>query len=99
MSFSTASRALAEIASEPVDAETLAVLKTAYPEDAANGMFDGDIPLKNTFVIPKPFDFRVVPRVAKYVAKAAMETGVAQIQIDDLDAYEKSVAARTGKEY
>ena len=75
------------------------ILCEAYPADAANGMFDGDVPLKNTLVIPKPFDFRVVPRVAKYVAKAAMESGVAQIKIDDLDAYEKSVAARIGKEF
>ncbi len=94
-----ASRALAEIVCEPMPASIRKILCEAYPEDAANGMFDGEIPLKNTFVIPKPFDFRVVPRVARYVAKAAMETGVAQIQIDDLDAYEKSVAARTGKEY
>jgi len=57
-------------------------------------MFDGDCPLKATFVIPKPFDPRVVPRVARYVAEAAMKSGIAGQQIDDLVAYEKSVAAR-----
>ena len=92
-----ASRALAEIASEPVDAETLAVLKTAYPEDAANGMFDGANPLKSTYVIPKPFDPRVVPRVAARVAEAAIASGVAGLRIDDFAAYETSVADRIRK--
>jgi malic enzyme len=45
-------------------------------------------------VIPKPFDPRVVPHVARKVAEAAMKSGVAQIMVDDLDAYEKEVAAR-----
>ena len=94
-----ASHALAEIVCEPMPESIRGILCEAYPEDAKNGMFDGEIPLKNTLVIPKPFDFRVVPRVAKYVAKAAMDSGVAQITIDDLDAYEKSVAARIGKEF
>ncbi|OGV48180.1 MAG: malate dehydrogenase [Lentisphaerae bacterium GWF2_52_8] len=89
-----ASRALAEIVNEPIPQEVREILNAAYPKDAENGLFNGECPLKNTFVIPKPFDPRVVPRVAKYVAKAAMESGVAQIKIDDLDAYEREVAAR-----
>ncbi len=92
-----ASHALAEIVSEKMPEKVRAVLTQAYPADAEAGMFDGDIPLKNTLVIPKPFDPRVVPRVAKYVARAAMKSGVAQIQIDDIDAYEAEVAARIGK--
>ena len=40
------------------------------------------------------FDIRVVPRVARQVAEAAMRTGVARIRIDDLDAYERAVAER-----
>jgi len=48
-------------------------------------------------VIPKPFDPRVVPRVARMVAEAAMASGVAQIRIDDLDAYERAVAARIAR--
>ena len=89
-----ASKALAEIAEEKIPEDVLAVLTEAYPEDAAAGMFDGDCPLKRTYVIPKPFDPRVVPRVARYVAKAAMESGVARINIDDLEQYEQEVAAR-----
>ena len=83
-----ASRALAELA------DALEVLKEAYPKDYADGMFNGENPLKNTYVIPKPFDIRVVPRVARYVAEAAMKEGVAGIEISDLAAYEKAVAAR-----
>ena len=41
----------------------------------------------------------VIEIKAKYVAKAAMESGVAQVMIDDLDAYEKEVAARIGKDW
>ncbi len=89
-----ASRALAEIVHEPISAEVKKVLAAAYPKDAENGMFDGGNPLKNTFVIPKPFDPRVVPRVARYVAEAAMKSGVAQVMVDDLDAYEQELVKR-----
>ena len=89
-----AAYALADLVDEPVPAEVQEILKGAYPEDYANGMFDGEKPLKPTFVIPKPFDPRVVPRVARYVAEAAMKTGIAQVEIEDLDAYESEVARR-----
>ncbi len=89
-----ASLALAEIANEKVPEEVYKVLAEAYPEDAKAGMFDGDNPLKKTYVIPKPFDPRVVPRVAKYVAEAAIKSDVASIHIADLDEYEKFVAER-----
>ncbi len=89
-----ASKALAEIANEKVPEDVYKILVEAYPEDAATGMFDGDCPLKSTFVIPKPFDPRVVPRVARYVAEAAMKTGISGKKIDDLEAYEKIVAMR-----
>ncbi len=89
-----ASKALAEIATEEIPADELEALKAAYPADAAKGIFDGKNPLKNDYVIPKPFDTRVVPRVARYVAEAAMTTGVAQLVIDDLASYERSVHER-----
>ncbi|WP_084710703.1 NAD(P)-dependent malic enzyme [Ornithinibacillus californiensis] len=38
--------------------------------------------LKEDYVIPAPFDTRVAPLVASEVAKAAMESGVARIQVD-----------------
>jgi len=89
-----AARALAEIAAEPPDAEVRKALAAAYPADAAAGMFDGACPLKPSYVIPKPFDPRVVPRVARYVAEAAIASGVARCPIDDLAAYEQAVAQR-----
>jgi len=92
-----ASRALAELVNEPISAEIKAILSNAYPQDAAAGMFDGEIPLKKTLVIPKPFDPRVVPRVARYVAEAAMRSGVATIKIDDLDAYEQALSKRLAR--
>ena len=89
-----ASCALASIVQEKMPESVYRQLSAAYPREAAAGVFDGESPLKSTFVIPKPFDVRVVPRVARMVAEAAMKSGVAQVMIEDLDAYEKSVAAR-----
>ena len=40
------------------------------------------------YLIPKPMDHRVLLRVPPAVAKAAMETGVAQVPIDDFDQYQ-----------
>lgn len=48
------------------------------------------------YIIPKPFDPRVLTHVAPAVARAAMETGVAQRRID-LDAYRDELEKRLGK--
>ncbi len=90
-----ASRALAEIACEPIPREVYDYLVRAYPEDAENGVFEGEEPLKPAYVIPKPFDPRVVPRVANYVARAAWESNVAHTTIEDYEEYERTVARRT----
>ncbi|NLF94400.1 MAG: hypothetical protein GX564_10995 [Oligosphaeraceae bacterium] len=94
-----ASSALAEIACQEIPADCLETLQTAYPADAAAGMFTGKNPLKASYVIPKPFDARVVPHVARKVAEAAMRTGVAQQQISDLDQYECAVSQRIRKQH
>ncbi len=86
-----ASKALAEIVTEKTPDDVYKILKKAYPKDAADGMFDGECPLKSSYVIPKPFDPRVVPRVARYVAEAAMKSGVAKVELDDLEAYEQDL--------
>ena len=75
-------------------AVVLAFLAEAYPTDAAEGMFSGACPVKATYVIPKPFDPRVVPRVARRVAEAAMNDGIARCPIADLAAYERDLRAR-----
>ncbi|MEW9675497.1 malic enzyme-like NAD(P)-binding protein [Lentibacillus sp. L22] len=46
--------------------------------------------LNTDYVIPAPFDSRVAPAVASSVAKAAMESGVARIQVDPDDVEEKT---------
>ncbi|MCS7043715.1 MAG: NADP-dependent malic enzyme [Bryobacteraceae bacterium] len=48
------------------------------------------------YIIPKPFDPRVLTYVAPAVARAAMETGVARKHID-LDAYRDELEKRLGK--
>ncbi|NLZ60230.1 MAG: malate dehydrogenase [Lentisphaerae bacterium] len=91
-----ASLALAEIACEEVPVALQEKLKTAYPADAAAGMFAGKNPLSFNYVIPKPFDPRVVPRVARKVAEAAMKSGMAAQKIEDLDKYEAALQERLG---
>ena len=46
------------------------------------------------YIIPSPFDPRLMEIVPAAVAKAAMETGVAQQPIDDLEAYRTRLRAR-----
>jgi len=48
------------------------------------------------YIIPKPFDPRVLLWEAPAVAKAAMDTGVARVQID-IDKYKDQLEARLGK--
>jgi malate dehydrogenase (oxaloacetate-decarboxylating)(NADP+) len=45
--------------------------------------------LGREYLIPKPFDYRVLLRVPPAVAKAAMESGVARVPIDDFDQYHR----------
>jgi malate dehydrogenase (oxaloacetate-decarboxylating)(NADP+) len=49
------------------------------------------------YIIPKPFDPRVLLWEAPAVARAAMESGVARIPISDFEAYRDSLEARLGK--
>jgi malate dehydrogenase (oxaloacetate-decarboxylating)(NADP+) len=52
---------------------------------AAYGTYD--LPFGPQYLIPKPFDPRLIVRIAPAVAKAAMDSGVATRPIADLDAY------------
>ncbi|RIO47342.1 NAD(P)-dependent malic enzyme [Staphylococcus pasteuri] len=47
--------------------------------------------LEPNYCIPGPFDKRVAPSVAREVAKAAMESGVARIEVDPQDVYDKTM--------
>ncbi|WP_317843067.1 NAD(P)-dependent malic enzyme [Ornithinibacillus gellani] len=50
----------------------------------------GEEELHDDYVIPAPFDSRVAPAVAASVAKAAMDSGVARIQVDPDEIAEKT---------
>lgn len=50
-----------------------------------------EIELHPDYCIPGPFDKRVAPSVAKNVAKAAMESGVARIKIDTQEIFDKTM--------
>ncbi len=77
-------RALADLAREDVPDSVM----RAYGVDKMR--FGPD------YIIPKPFDPRVLTWVAPAVARAAMETGVARIQID-IDEYRESLEAKLGR--
>jgi malate dehydrogenase (oxaloacetate-decarboxylating)(NADP+) len=49
------------------------------------------------YIIPKPFDPRALLRVAPAVAKAAMDSGVARMPIEDMAKYTESLEALQGK--
>jgi malate dehydrogenase (oxaloacetate-decarboxylating)(NADP+) len=80
-----ASRALAELAKEPVPEQVL----KAYNIDRLS--FGKD------YIIPKPLDPRLLSRVASAVARAAIETGVAKHHINDWDAYKDCLDKRTSE--
>ena len=46
------------------------------------------------YIIPAPFDPRLISEIPPYVAQAAMDTGVARKPIEDMEAYKKSLAQR-----
>ena len=78
-------------------AEALAALAKRDVPDAVRKAYD-DEPLQfgPDYIIPKPMDTRVLFTVAPAVAKAAMDSGAARIEID-LDAYPEQLEARLGK--
>ncbi|WKK65427.1 NADP-dependent malic enzyme [Lutimonas zeaxanthinifaciens] len=48
------------------------------------------------YIIPKPFDMRLISEIPPAVAKAAMDSGVAQLPIEDWDAYKEILIERLG---
>lgn len=68
-------KALADLAKEEV------------PEEVKKAYSGQDFKFGPNYLIPKPFDSRVLTRVAPAVAKAAMDSGVARVQIPDLREY------------
>lgn len=77
-----AAQAIAELAREDVPDEVAAIYSGKKLRFGAE------------YIIPTPFDPRLISTVPVAVAKAAMKTGVARKPIKDLDAYVKQLAGR-----
>ena len=56
-------------------------------EIVANAYRGEDLKFGPEYLIPKPFDLRLIQEIAPAVAKAAMDSGVATRPIEDFDAY------------
>ena len=76
-----AARAISELARQQVPEEVAA----AYGQNHTFGL---------DYIIPAPFDPRLMEVVSSAVAKAAMDSGVAQRPIEDFDAYRTELKAR-----
>jgi len=74
-----AALAIAKLARQPVPTEVL----NMYP--------DRKLEYGKGYIIPTPFDPRLITEVSMAVAKAAMETGVARKKIEDWDAYKQKL--------
>jgi len=61
--------------------------KADISEEVANAYAGQDLAFGPDYLIPKPFDTRLILRIAPAVAKAAADSGVATRPLADLDAY------------
>jgi len=77
-------KALADLAKEKV------------PEAVFSAYGGKEFSFGREYIIPKPFDPRVLWKVAPAVAKAAIDSGVARRIIDDWSAYEEELKERLG---
>ncbi|MGE5988903.1 NADP-dependent oxaloacetate-decarboxylating malate dehydrogenase [Klebsiella michiganensis] len=67
-----------------------AIAELAHAEQSevvASAYGDQDLSFGAEYIIPKPFDPRLIVKIAPAVAKAAMDSGVATRPIADFDAY------------
>lgn len=79
-------KALAEMTKEPV------------PEEVIEAYNEKNLTFSKTYIIPKPLDSRLITAIAPAVAKAAMDSGVAQKPITDWDGYKRELKKRLGLE-
>ena len=77
-----AAKALAELAKEDV------------PDEVAAAYEGRRLKFGPEYIIPTPFDPRLISTVPPYVAQAAMDTGVARRPIPDMEAYRNGLAQR-----
>ena len=75
----------------------LAELAKKTVPDQVNLVYGGaNLSFGKEYIIPKPFDPRLIYEVPPAIAKAAIETGVAQKPITDWDAYREQLMDRLG---
>ncbi|MFM2346862.1 MAG: hypothetical protein RL654_1615 [Pseudomonadota bacterium] len=71
--------------------EIAALAKEETSDEVAAAYAGQDLKFGPDYLIPKPFDARLILRIAPAVAAAAVESGVAERPIADLDAYRDSL--------
>ncbi len=71
-----------------------ALARERVPEEVADAYGGTAHKFGREYIIPAPFDPRLMEVVASAVAQAAMDSGVAQKPIDDMDGYRRSLRAR-----
>ncbi len=76
-------------------ANAIAMLAREDVPDEVNNAYSGaSLKYGVDYIIPAPFDPRLISAVSSAVAAAAMKTGVARKPISDLDAYHRDLSAR-----
>ncbi|MBR0651111.1 NADP-dependent malic enzyme [Roseomonas terrae] len=73
-------------------ADAIAALARVEASEVVAAAYGGIAPVFGPdYIIPKPFDPRLILEIAPAVARAAMETGVAQRPIEDFAAYRREL--------
>jgi malate dehydrogenase (oxaloacetate-decarboxylating)(NADP+) len=75
-----------------------ALAKENVPEQVNIAYGEKRLAFGRDYIIPKPFDPRLITTVAPAVAKAAMQSGVAQNPIVDWEKYEEELLERLGSD-
>lgn len=72
--------------------------KESVPEQVNMAYEETRLTFGKDYIIPKPFDPRLIATVPPAVAKAAMASGVAKEPINDWDTYKESLRQRLGSD-
>ena len=64
------------------------------PDEVSAAYQGGNLQYGEDYIIPAPFDPRLISSVSAAVAEAAMKSGVAQKPLKDIEAYKKQLSAR-----
>lgn len=76
-----------------------ALAREHVPEEVASAYAGRTLKYGSEYIIPVPFDSRLIVKVSAAVAKAASETGVARKPLLDIEAYKAELGARLNPTY